>query len=209
MLDLLVRLMKFQFYLLLTLLLIAAQDSPPVAISSPRDGDVLRGEVTITGTTDILNFASSQLDFAYASSPADTWFALQASSQPVVDSPLALWNTTLISDGDYILRLRVNLSDGTFVDVTVPVTIQNDVSFMTSTPTPTSTPESITVQFPTPFLVASSPTPTKTSRPTPTVLPPNPVSLSQINIFTSLGRGALVIIGLFALSGLFLRLRRY
>jgi hypothetical protein len=209
MLDLLVRLMKFQFYLLVTLLLIAAQDSPPVAISSPRDGDVLRGEVTITGTTDILNFASSQLDFAYASSPADTWFALQTSSQPVVDSPLALWNTTLISDGDYILRLRVNLSDGTFVDVTVPVTIQNDVSFMTSTPTPTSTPESITVQFPTPFLVASSPTPTKTSRPTPTALPPNPVSLSQINIFTSLGRGALVIIGLFALSGLFLRLRRY
>jgi hypothetical protein len=209
MLDLLVRLMKFQFYLLLTLLLIAAQDSPPVAISSPRDGDVLRGEVTITGTTDILNFASSQLDFAYASSPADTWFALQTSSQPVVDSPLALWNTTLISDGDYILRLRVNLSDGAFVDVTVPVTIQNDVSFMTPTPMPTSTPESITVQFPTPFLVASSPTPTKTSRPTPTVLPPNPVSLSQINIFTSLGRGALVIIGLFALSGLFLRLRRY
>jgi hypothetical protein len=116
--------------------------------------------------------------------------------------PLAVWDTSLISDGDYILRLRVTLTDGTFVEVSVPIKIQNDVPFMTPTPTHTATPESITVQFPTPFLVASSPTPTTTPRPTPTALPPNPASLNQINIFTSLGRGALVIIGLFVLSGL-------
>jgi hypothetical protein len=209
MLDLLVRLMNIRLFLPFVLLLIAAQDSPPIAIASPLAGDVLRGEVTIIGTTDVLNFSSSQLDFAYASNPADTWFALQTSTQPVLDSPLAVWNTSLISDGDYILRLRVTLTDGAFVEVSVPITIQNDVPFMTPTSTHTVTPDSITVQFPTPFLVASSPTPTTTPRPTPTALPPNPASLNQINIFTSLGRGALVIIGLFVLSGLVLRLRRY
>jgi hypothetical protein len=36
----------------------------------------------------------------------------------------------------------------------------------------------------------------------------NPVSLNQAEIYTSLGRGALVIIGLFAFAGIILRLRR-
>jgi hypothetical protein len=208
MLNLFARLMNLRLLLPVVLLLVAAQVSPAVAISSPLAGDVLRGAVTIIGTTDVLNFASSQLDFAYASDSTGTWFALQTSTQPVLDSPLAVWNTSLISDGDYILRLRVTLTDGTFVEVTVPLQVRNDFPFVSPTPTFTSTPETISVQFPTPFLVASSPTPTNTPRPTPTALPPNPVSLNQINVFISLGRGALVIIGLFALSGLLFRLRR-
>jgi hypothetical protein len=63
--------------------------------------------------------------------------------------------------------------------------------------------------IPTPFLLAASPTPTDLPRPTPTALPPNPVSLGQNQIYTSLGRGALVILGLFALAGLIVRVRRY
>ena len=59
--------MKLRLLLLSVLLMIAAQDSPPLAITFPRAGDVLRGQVTITGTTDIANFLSAQLDFAYAS----------------------------------------------------------------------------------------------------------------------------------------------
>ena len=79
----------------------------------------------------------------------------------------------------------------------------------TLTPEPTSTPEAETILIPTPFLLAVSPTPTKPPRPTPTPLPTNPVSLAQNQIYFSLGRGALVIIGLFALAGLILRVRRY
>lgn len=201
--------MRFRLLIPLVLLLIAAQTTSPIAITSPLSGDILRGEVTITGTTDIENFLSAQLDFAYASNQAGNWFTLQTFSQPALSSALAVWNTASISDGDYILRLRVNLTDGTFQEVTVPVKIQNDTPFSTPTPEPiTSTPDSVTIQIPTPFLLAASPTPTEVPRPTPTALPTNPVVLNQNEIYASLGRGALVIVGLFIFAGLIIRVRR-
>lgn len=200
--------MKIRFFLPFLLFLLAAQDSPPIAIVSPAVGEVLRGEVTIIGSTADINFASAQLDFKYASDSGDSWFPLANLSQPALNSPLYLWNTASITDGDYILRLRVNLTDGRFQEVTVPIDIQNDPQSSTPTPVVTSTPESsIGVQIPTPFLLAASPTPTEVPRPTPTPLPPNPASLTQNTILASLARGALVIFGLFIFSAIVLRLR--
>lgn len=209
MLNLSVNFMKIRILLLITLFLIAAQDPSPIAIISPATGDSISGQVAITGTTDVLGFASSQLDFAYASDSTDTWFALQTSSQPEVDAPLAVWDTSLITDGDYILRLRVTLEDGTVEEVTAQVKVQNDSPILSPTPIVTPTPSQLDIQLPTPFLVAASPTPTLTPRPTPTLFPTNAVSLNQVSIYTSLGRGALVIIGLFIFAGLILRFRRY
>lgn len=209
MLNLPVNLMKLRLLLLLTLPFLLAQ-APAVAITSPASGAILRGEVTITGLTDVPGFASSQLDFSYASNPTDTWFTLQTSTQPAADSPLAVWDTTLITDGEYLLRLRVFLTDGALQEVTVPVRVQNDAPIPpTPTPTAASAPNRPEVQLPTPFLIAPSPTPTSTLRPTPTPLPTNPASLSPTAIPASLGRGALVILGLFAFAGLLLRFRRY
>ena len=209
MLNLFVQLMKLRRLLPLVLLLIAAQTAPPVAVTSPLPGDLLRGTVTITGRVDDPNFQAAQLDFGYASNPADTWFTLQTFSQPVQDSALATWDTLAITDGDYILRLRVTKTDGTVQDVTIPVSVQNDVPLATPTSIPSSTPApQIEVQIPTPFLLAASPTPTEPPRPTPTVLPTNPVSLDKNAIYNSLGRGALVVLGLFVFAGIILRLRR-
>ena len=179
-----------------------------MAITSPMPDELLRGQVTITGKVDPPSFLSAQLDFAYLSNPTDTWFNIQTFSQPMADSTLAVWDTTTITDGDYVLRLRVTLEDGTFQDVTVPIKIGNDV-LPSPTPEPTATPEPETILIPTPFLLAASPTPTDLPRPTPTPLPTNPVSLGQNQIYASLGRGALVILGLFALAGLIVRARRY
>jgi len=201
--------MKIRLLLLPALLLIAAQDATPVAITHPAEGDVLSGEVVITGTTDVPGFVSSQLEFSYASNSTDTWFALQSSSQPEVDSALAVWNTSLITDGDYKLRLRVYMGEETFDDVIVQVKVQNDMPILTPTPIYTSTPGQLISQLPTPFLVASSPTPTLAPRPSPTPFPTNAVSLDQTAIYTSLGRGALVIVVLFVFAGLVLRFRRY
>jgi len=209
MLDLFVNFMRPYLLLILSLFLLSAQDVSLIAITSPAPGDAISGEVTVTGTTDILGFSSSQLDFSYASNPTDTWFTLQTSTQPVVDSPLAVWDTTLISDGNYILRLRVTLDDETFQETTVQVKVQNDMPILTPTPIVTSTPNQLDSQIPTPFLVASSPTPTLTPRPTPTPLPTNAAALNQTTIYTSLGRGALVILALFLFVGLIMRFRRY
>ena len=197
-----------RFSLLLIFLSIAAQDTPPVAITSPAPDEILRGQVTITGKVDVPSFLSAGLDFAYAADPTNTWFNIQSFSQPLADSTLALWDTTSITDGDYVLRLRVNFEDGSFQEVTVPIQIGNDVQ-PTATPAPTVTPEPESVLIPTAFLLAASPTPTDLPRPTPTALPLNPVSLGRDQIYASLGRGALVILGLFALAGLVIRVRRY
>lgn len=209
MLNLLVRLMKkFSFFLPFLFLLLAAQDSPPVAISSPVAGEALRGQVNIIGSTNVPDFISAQLDFTYASDPTGTWFPLQTLPQSVFDSPLFTWDTTLITDGDYILRLRVFAGDGSFQEATVPVSILND-AVPTATPAATATPEEVTVIVPTPFLLAASQTPTDVPRSTPTPLPTNPVSLDSTSILLSLGRGALVLLGMFALAGLILRIRRF
>jgi hypothetical protein len=203
--------MKFRLLLPFFLLLIAAQwrqGATPVAITSPAPDEVLRGQVTITGRVDIVNFTSVQLEFAYAPNPTDTWFTIQTFSQPMVDPTLAVWDTTSITDGDYVLRLRVNFEDGTSQEATVPIKIGND-ALPTPTAEPTSTLESDAALIPTPFLLAASPTSTEVSPPTPTALPPNPASLAGNEIYTSLGRGALVILGLFALAGLILRIRRF
>jgi hypothetical protein len=214
MLNLFVRLMKKRLILLpFFLFLIAAQDST-VAITSPMPDEALRGQVNIIGSTNLPNFVSAQLDFAYATDitpnggGTGTWFPLQALSQPVFDSPLYTWDTTSITDGEYLLRLRVFTSDGGVQEVTVPVTVQND-AVPTPTLAPTSTAEAVINQMPTPFLLAASPTPTEVPRPTPTPMPTNAAALDQNEIYTSLGRGALVILGLFALAGVILRLRRF
>src|SRR6266540_5267241 len=186
---------------LFVLLLVAAQESPPIAITSPAPDETLRAQVTITGKVDVPSFLSAQLDFAYASNPTNTWFTIQTFTQPLTDSTLATWDTTSITDGDYVLRLLVNFEDGTAQEVTVPVKIGNEV-VLTPTLEPTSTPEPDTVLIPTPFLLAASATPTEVPRSTPTALPPNPVSLGQNQIYASLGCGALVILGLFALAGI-------
>ena len=200
--------MKLYFFFLSVLLLVAAQDSPSVAITSPAPDEALRGQVTVTGRVNVASFVSARLEFAYASNPTDTWFTIQTFSQPVIDSTLASWDTTSITDGSYVLRLRVLFEDGTIQEATVPVQIGND-ALPTATPEPTPTPDAETALLPTPFLLAASPTPTDVPRPTPTALPPNPVALERSEIYGSLGRGALVILGLFALTGLIIRARRY
>jgi hypothetical protein len=200
--------MKTRLFLPFVLFLLAAQDTPPLAITSPMPDELLRGTVTITGAINFPSFLSARLEFAYADNPTNTWFPIQTFSAPLTEPTLAVWDTTPITDGNYILRLRVNFEDGTSQEATVPIQVGNEVQ-PTQTPEPTSTPEAETVLIPTPFLLAASPTPTQPPRPTPTALPTNPVSLGQNQVYFSLGRGALVILGLFALAGLILRVRRY
>ena len=190
------------------LLFVAAQQTAP-AIRAPVAGEVLKGIVEIQGTTDIPNFVSAQLDFAYASSPAEAWFAIQTLSQPVVDSTLAAWDTTLISDGDYRLRLRVFLNDGSFQDVIVEDLHVRNYTPEVLTPTPEAAPAAeSTLPLPTSTLPAVIHASTLPPRSTPTPFPPNPASITRDEINSSIQRGILTIVGMFIIFGLFLRLRR-
>ena len=132
MLDLTVAMMK----ILLALALIIFQDAP-IAIITPQSGETLRGQVNITGSINVTNFVSAELAFTYTSDPTGTWFTIQTFPAPVLDSALANWDTTMLTDGDYTLRLRVNLQDGSFQEVLVTdLKLRNDIPLPTETSTP-------------------------------------------------------------------------
>ncbi len=186
-----------------------AQGANQPAISSPTAGQVLQGQVAVVGTTDMPNFASAELDFAYASDSTNTWFQIQNSTNSMDNAVLGTWDTTLISDGDYILRLRVTLMDGTFQDVTVTVKVRNYTALPTSTVT--VTPTQPVLQIPTAIVLAPTSTATPTPRPTPptpTALPLNPASITTHEIYSGFWQGAAIVLLVFLVFGLLIRLRR-
>lgn len=197
----------FGFLLILTLLF---QDSP-VAITSPKTGESLRGLIEIRGRMDSQNFSSAELSFTFdaaASDPAAGWFTIQTFSQPMANPALAEWDTTAVTDGDYTLRLRVSLQDGSFQDALITgLKIHNDEPppIVTAPPTladfnfqPLDNSPSPNELTPTPVVIY----------PTSTLLPSNPASLSASSIFTIFWQSALVVLILFAFFSLILRLRK-
>jgi hypothetical protein len=168
-------------------------------IDSPQQGEVLQGVVTIRGSSNGTGFLSSEIDFAYAGDTTGTWFLIATSTQPVDSDILATWDTTTITDGNYNLRLRVYLTDGSHLDATVPdLRVRNYTPVETPTPAPTAlqpTPVPTTTLTPTPF-------------PSPTALPPNPAVMTPADVSTSLAYGGLGAVLLLVLLGIYLWLRR-
>ena len=176
---------------------VGAQGLP--AILSPQQGAVLQGMVTIRGSSDETGFLSSEVDFAYAGDTTDTWFLVGTGNQPVNSDTLVTWDTTTITDGNYNLRLRVYLVDGTHLDAIVP-----NLRVRNYTPVETPTPAPIAIQ---PTLTPSD-TLTLTPFPMSTPLPVNPAVLTQADISTSLAYGGLGAVILIIILGIYLWLRR-
>lgn len=168
-------------------------------IVSPRPGEALQGRVTITGSSDTIGFASYELAFAYPADSTGTWFLIAQSNQPVQDGTLGEWDTSLVTDGDYTLRLRVLLDDGSSLEVLVP-----DLRVRNYTPVETPTPAPSPV-FPTRTLSAVT---SSLPAPTSTPLPPNPAALTAGRLLSGLGYGALAAVALLFLLFIYTRLRR-
>jgi len=185
-----------------------AQAETGIRIASPASDATLRGLVDILGTTAADGFFSAELSFSYASSPTPTWFLIANVDQPISDGLLAQWDTNLITDGDYDLRLRVTLQDGSVLDsVVTGLRIRNLTPTETATVPPTITPEFYETAAPT-SPPTITPAPTATLLPTPTPLPPNPAAVTQSEIFSSLTRGLFIAFLAFLIIGILLHLRR-
>jgi len=186
--------------------LIWLMQSTNISITSPISGDVIRGQVPITGNMDVPNFASAELAFSYASHPADSWFTIQTFPQSVKDSTLATWDTTALTDGDYILHLRVILQDGSSQDVVASdIKVRNDSLPLTETPTATESAGSVVNPLYTPTVQPDTPLP---SFPSSTPLPINPASVTSSSIYSNFERGALMAFVFFIVFFLLLRLRK-
>lgn len=187
---------------------VAAQSAPGLVITAPQSGQVLQGLAVISGSVTLLGFSYYELAFSYENDPTDTWFLLQTSSLPVSDGELGAWDTSTLTDGDYRLRLRAYLLDGSFQEVIVSgLHVRNYTAAPTAAPTATETPVPGLVA-PTALLATPVPAAVTQAYPTPTPLPPNPASLDVPAIYGALRQGALWTLFLFLGIGLFLRLRR-
>ncbi len=188
----------------------SAQEVTAPVIVSPGDGQVIAGQVPIKGTTAVPNFSSAELAFGYAADPTHTWFTIQTASLPVTNDTITIWDTTAITDGDYVLRLRVTLLDGSTQDVTSRVEVRNYTAPPTPTPavTPTQPP---VVEVPTAIVIVPTETPTAQPvppAPTPSALPPNPAGVTPTEIFSGFWRGALLVGALVLVFAAFVRIRR-
>ena len=83
-----------------------------VVLKAPIDNEVLQGEVTIMGNTDVIGFESYELVFLHenGTNDGDTFFIMK-SEVAVKDGVLGVWKTNEISDGNYRLLLIVNYED--------------------------------------------------------------------------------------------------
>lgn len=189
-------------------------------ITSPRDRASVRGKVPIEGSAHGPQFQKYEIHFGPEPNPGDQWTPIAGSpfTVPVVQGRLGLWDTTLIPDGVYSLRLRVVRLDGNYDEYFVRG-IQVTNTRPTETPIPSPTPTSAApteTPAPTPTIVVwvptvASPTPRPTSTPIPTAPPtetPEPPDLpfQSVSDAACWGAGATlaVFIGiglLFALKG--------
>jgi hypothetical protein len=196
-------------------LLTGLQQSLP-AISAPANGQTLTGTVEITGALDSADFRSAELSFGYASDPTDTWFTIQSFTEPIGPGVLATWDTSLVTDGDYRLRLRQVRLDGSFADFQV-----EDLHLRNNTPTETPTPSQAQpspTATQTEMVPDASEPPVETTavpaasgapdRPTPLPLPSNPAAIGSGAVYSIFARGALLALILFIVLGVFLQLRR-
>jgi hypothetical protein len=169
-------------------------------VVSPKPGDVLKGKVNVTGSTDVLDFQSVEISFRYEGDSGDTWYLIQQSSDPVKDGTLAVWDTSTIADGSYRLRVNVILSDNHTTEVVIPnLRVRNYSTVETATPGPSAN----LAEQPTEI----KPTSTMAVLSTPTSLPDNPAQVTSLKLASSLVQGAAFAVVCFILLGIYLALR--
>jgi hypothetical protein len=172
--------------------------------------------LVIKGTATHPNFWKYEIHYAPEPNPTDQWIVLGVHEVQVIDGRLETWDTTLVPDGTYSLRLRVVRKDGNYDEYYVR---QISVANVQPTETPTATPtrEATPIPLPpTPTVIIEQP-PTATPRPTPTPGPAGEPTKPQkgkgLNITAqALSRaflyGAGGTMGLFLLMGILTTLRR-
>ena len=157
---------------------------PGVEMSVPEAGAVVQGNVSISGTLAAEGMTAYEILFGYAETTADQAFLLAQGSQPVTEGELARWDTTLYTDGNYRLIIRLHFTDGSTQETVVDgLRVRNYSPVETATANPALPPDAAT---PTP-----APTITVTlQRSTPTAFQSNPGSLTSEAVTGALIRGA-------------------
>lgn len=177
---------------------------PDISILSPVVGQAVRGSFPVVVDTSTQGFASAELSFAYEGSHQETWFLIGQSDQQLSNAVMEEWDTTLLTDGIYRMRLLVSLRNGDqLASIVNGVRVRNYTPVETETPTPSATAAPMSTPVPT-----GTPVPSATSIPaTPTPLPENPLVFTRQDIGINFLRGAAGGFAFIVLIGLYLSAR--
>ncbi len=77
--------------------------------SYPKPGDEITGNVELKGTASIENFGFYKYEYSQDNT---NWISLQAGVAPVKDGVIGNWDTSVLTSGDYQLRLIVTNNTG-------------------------------------------------------------------------------------------------
>ena len=199
---------------------VAAQpslQSPQVQITSPEMGEELRGQIPIVGSASIASFQFYKVEFGVGPNHQQWAVIGDLHDKQVLNGQLAIWETTVLPDCVYTLKLQAVRQDGNWDEFLVrQVVVVNAKPSSTptptvtptqkTTPTPRATPKATaTLQIIAPTAALSMPTVTPTlSRPEQrNQLPIDPESWGQSFIYGGAAMGAV-----FILLGIVFGLRR-
>ena len=81
-----------------------------IMITEPAPGEVVRGTVKLIGTANVENFGF----YKYEIAPLGTqnWATISAARVPHINEELGDWNTLLLTNGEYFLRLVITNNVG-------------------------------------------------------------------------------------------------
>lgn len=166
---------------------VAAQDDAAIAaITSPVEGEQLFGLATIIGSAGHPSaFESYTLEYKDLTDPNAPWMLAQERvRQQVTDGVLGAWNTNVVPDGTYGLRLRVFLQDGQVGAETVV----NGLTIVNSAPTPVPTALSGAASQ-SATITPGGPTPTSPIQQPPSNSPATPDTVAGPDVETDGGTG--------------------
>lgn len=191
----------FSLFYLLSIFFRPATSTGSVFIDSPVEGEYLQGAVTVTGGMDAKEFLSYEVSFTYdENKPNPTWFLISKANNQVQKGTIAIWDTTTITDGDYRLRVLVQLNDGSQISKIVNHLHVSNYSPVDSNGAVQSATQSV------PRILAPT---VQAALPVAVDLPANPAELTRVDLSISFTKGIIYTILVFAVLGVYLGLRKF
>lgn len=171
---------------------------PGFHIISPQPGDVLQGNVPIKGSGRTLKKLTCEIEFSYAENPTNTWFQIYSGEVQEDQDLLGTWDTTMISDGIYTMRIKFLAQDRKeYAEIIPNLRVRN----YSSIETPTAEPQNLVAQ------TSATTTPTSyIQQTTTTPLPPNPAQITNSDIFSSIKIGIGFVLILFFLGFIYTKI---
>ncbi len=113
------------------------------SITAPSNNEYVRQTISITGTASGPAFSKYWVN--HSSDNGSTWTHISNSTSPVSSSVLATWNTSLVAETEYILRLYVINSTAINNSYSINVTVDNTAPNITVGPSSDSVDENSAV----------------------------------------------------------------